>query len=179
MADAVARGEFRQDLYYRLKVISVEMPALRTRPDDVPALASHFLKSFAKEFNKPVKQLSGDAIEALQRYDWPGNVRELRNVIERLVILEPEAVITAEHLPSEIRAGARPKHGLRIELPEAGVALTDVERELVMQAIERAGGNQTRAAELLGIERDALRRRLQKYGYIEPHSETSAPTAAG
>ena len=177
LEEAVARGEFRADLYYRLKVIAVEMPELRTRPEDVPVLAQHFLKHFARECNKPVKQLAVDAVEALRRYDWPGNVRELRNMIERLVILEPAPVISAAELPVEIRTGARREAGgWRVELPAHGVALADIERELVIQAMERAAGNRTRAAELLGIERDALRRRLVKCGYIETPPEPSAAT---
>ncbi len=174
--EMVARGEFRQDLFYRLKVISVKMPSLRDRPEDVSALAEHFLESFAREFNKPRKQLSAEAAAALRQYDWPGNVRELRNVIERLVILEADEVVLPSHLPPEIRAGAKPSQKWIIDLPASGVALADVERALVLQAMERAGNNQTHAAELLCIERDALRRRLIKCGFLDPVSEASAAT---
>jgi two-component system response regulator AtoC len=174
LEEAVARGEFRQDLYYRLKVIAVTMPTLAERPKDIPILAEHFLKSFAHEFKKPLKQMSAPALEALQNYPWPGNVRELRNVIERLVILEADQVILPKHLPPEIRAGAKRGGRWIIELPAAGVALVDVERELVLQALERAGGNQTHAAELLAIERDALRRRMIKYGLLEQAHETNS-----
>jgi DNA-binding NtrC family response regulator len=166
LEDAVARGEFRQDLYYRLKVISLRMPALREQREDVPLLAVHYLAQFAEEFNKPPKELAPEAATVLQQYGWPGNVRELRNVIERLVILEKAEVILPEHLPAELRMGTKPKSRSLIELPADGVALTDVERELVRQAMERAAGNQSHAAELLGLERDALRRRLIKYGYL-------------
>jgi DNA-binding NtrC family response regulator len=166
LQEAVARGEFRQDLYYRLKVIAVRMPALREHPEDVELVADHFVNRFAREFKKPAKRLSSEAVDLLRQYDWPGNVRELRNVIERIVILEAELVITAQHLPAEIRAGGqRPGGNWAVGLPPDGVTLEDVERQLVMQAMERAGNNQTRAAELLGIERDALRRRLVKYGF--------------
>ena len=160
---AVAEGQFRQDLYYRLKVIEVLMPPLRQRPDDIGPLAMYFVEQFAKEFKKPAKELSAEALELLCRYDWPGNVRELRNVIERLVILEADPVIHPGHLASEIRLGGKKSSEFRLELPPDGVALEDVERELVVQAMRRTDNNQTRAAELLGIERDALRRRLQKY----------------
>ena len=159
----VAEGLFRQDLYYRLKVIEVLLPPLRQRPEDIGPLAAHFVAQFAREFKKPAKQLSPEALELLARYDWPGNVRELRNVIERLVILEADPVIHPGHLAPEIRLGGKKTSGFRLELPVDGVALEDVERELVVQAMQRTDGNQTRAAELLGIERDALRRRLQKY----------------
>jgi DNA-binding NtrC family response regulator len=163
---AVASGEFRQDLYYRLKVISLRMPALREQAEDIPLLAEHYLARFAEEFSKPVKKLSPEAAQMLPQYDWPGNVRELRNVIERLVILERADVVLPEHLPTEMRLGTKMNGHSLIQLPAGGVALTEVERELVYQAMERAGGNQSHAAELLGIERDALRRRLIKYGYL-------------
>ncbi|MGD1019584.1 MAG: sigma-54 dependent transcriptional regulator [Verrucomicrobiia bacterium] len=166
LEEAVANGEFRQDLYYRLKVISLRMPALREQAEDIPLLAEHYLARFAEEFNKPLKKLSPEAAKALQQYAWPGNVRELRNVIERLVILEHAEVVMPEHLPTELRLGTRSNGHSLIQLPPGGVALTEVERELVYQAMERAGGNQCHAAELLGIERDALRRRLIKYGYL-------------
>jgi two-component system response regulator AtoC len=165
--EAVARGEFRQDLLYRLKVIALRLPSLSERPDDIPILAHHFFKSFASEFNKPLKQLSPEAVAVLRRYAWPGNVRELRNVIERLVILESATLIQPQHLPLEMHAGHKPTGKWLVELPAEGVALADVERQLALQAIERCAGNQTQAAELLGIERDALRRRLIKYGYFE------------
>ena len=170
---AVSKGEFRQDLYYRLKVIPVRMPALREHPDDILQLAEHFLTHFAGEFGKPVKIVSPEALAALQAYTWPGNVRELRNVIERLVILEADQIILLKHLPVEIRVGAKPQDQRVVELPAGGVALVDVERELIWQAMVRCQDNQTQAAELLGIERDALRRRLVKYRYgqVESTSE--------
>jgi len=167
---AVGRGEFRQDLYYRLKVIPVQMPALRDHAGDVPILAEHFLTHFAGEFGKSVKTVAPEALNALQAYVWPGNVRELRNVIERLVILEADAVIMLKHLPLEIRARAKPQDQRVVELPAGGVALADVERELIQQAMARCRGNQSQAAKLLGIDREALRRRLVKYGYLETTS---------
>ncbi|MBI5395129.1 MAG: sigma-54-dependent Fis family transcriptional regulator, partial [Verrucomicrobia bacterium] len=132
---AVKSGEFRQDLYYRLQVIPVRLPSLRDHGDDVPALAAHFLQRFAGEFKKPAKQLSPEALAALRRHLWPGNVRELRNVIERIVILEADTVIQPEHLPPEIRGGAGPLTARAIELPQDGIALASVERELIQQAM--------------------------------------------
>jgi DNA-binding NtrC family response regulator len=167
---AVAAGEFRQDLYYRLKVISLRMPSLREQAEDIPLLAEHYLTRFGEEFNKPIKKLSPEAAKMLSQYAWPGNVRELRNVIERLVILERANVVLPEHLPAELRLGTRSNGRSLVQLPAGGVALTEVERELVYQAMERTCGNQCHAAELLGIERDALRRRLIKYGYLAPTS---------
>jgi DNA-binding NtrC family response regulator len=167
---AVARGEFRPDLYYRLKVIPLRMPALRDRPEDVPALAEHFAAHFAAEFTKPRKTFTPAALAALQAYPWPGNVRELRNVIERVVILEADPVLQPAHLPPEIRAGQAPLGHDTIRLPDGGLTLVEVERDLVRQALERCHGNQSQAAALLGLERDALRRRLMKYGYLESAS---------
>jgi DNA-binding NtrC family response regulator len=149
-----------------LKVIALRMPALREQRDDIPLLARHYLGQFAEDYNKPVKQLSEEAAHVLQGYEWPGNVRELRNVIEWLVILEHADVIQTEHLPAELRLQTKRNGRSLIQLPAEGVALADVERELVRQAMERATGNQSHAAELLGLERDALRRRLIKYGYL-------------
>ncbi|HTS17903.1 MAG TPA: sigma-54 dependent transcriptional regulator [Verrucomicrobiae bacterium] len=166
LEQAVVDGEFRQDLYYRLKVISLRMPSLRDQADDIPVLAAHYLAQFAEEFSRPPKTLSAEAAKALRQYGWPGNVRELRNVMERLVILERTEFILPEHLPTELRLGTKPVNRSIIQLPPGGVALVEVERELVSQAMERTGGNQSSAAELLGIERDALRRRLIKYGYL-------------
>ena len=173
MTTAIQRGEFRQDLYYRLKVIAVKMPPLRERPADIVPLAEHFLKHFADEFKKPKKSLSPEAQQAITRYPWPGNARELRNAIERVVILEADPIIACDHLPLEIRAGVPSAGPTAVTLPADGIALETIERDLVRQAMERTSGNQTRAAELLGIERDALRRRLIKYGFREAGAETA------
>ena len=173
MTVAVQRGEFRQDLYYRLKVIAVNMPPLRERPADIVPLAEHFLEHFAGEFKKPIKALSPETQQAITRYPWPGNARELRNAIERVVILEADPIVSREHLPLEIRAGIPTGDPTAVTLPTDGIALETVERDLVRQAMERTRGNQTRAAELLGIERDALRRRLIKYGFRESGGETA------
>ncbi len=171
---AVRAGEFRQDLYYRLKVIAVTMPPLRERAEDIAPLAEHFLEHFAEEFKKTRKQLATEAQHAFRRYSWPGNVRELRNAIERLVILEADPVVSLNHLPLEIRAGVPSTGPTVVALPSEGIALETVERDLVRQAMERTAGNQTRAAELLGIERDALRRRLIKFGFREGGSGDAA-----
>jgi two-component system, NtrC family, response regulator AtoC len=174
LEEAVANGEFRQDLYYRLKVIGLRLPALREQRDDIPVLARHYLRQFAEDYGKPAKQLTAEAEKVLQGYDWPGNVRELRNVIERLIILEHTDEIRPEHLPAELRLHINPKGKSIVQLPLDGVALADVERELIRQAMERTTGRQGQAAELLGIERDALRRRLIKYGYLTSTSEVNA-----
>lgn len=170
----VEKGTFRQDLYYRLAIIPIELPSLRQRAGDVPLLASHFFDQFKKRLAGSVEGFDNEALESFSRYHWPGNVRELRNVIERLVTLHRnEPLIRFEHLPNEIRFAqqGRSPDGSRGDtkvsggyvLPEAGVNLDEVERSLIQQALERTDGNQTAAAKLLGITRYALRYRLEKF----------------
>ena len=165
LAAEVKAGTFREDLYFRLNVIQVEVPALRERRDDIPLLVEHFVSRFNREFRREVRGLSGEAMQLLQGYSWPGNVRELRNVIERVVILEDREVIGAAQLPGEIRYGSRggQADGAPFVLPEEGVDLDALERSLLQQAVERTGGNQSAAARLLGISRYALRYRLEKH----------------
>jgi DNA-binding NtrC family response regulator len=163
-------NRFRADLFYRLSVIQIDIPPLRDRDDDVRVLAEHYMSSFRSRLRKNIKGITPEALAAFRAYDWPGNVRELRNVIERAMILEDEDEITPKYLPRGLtdetrqRADVRPD-GLahsQFSLPPGGVALDDVEMSLVRQALERSGGNQTKAAELLGISRDQLRYRMKK-----------------
>lgn len=175
-------GRFRLDLYYRLSVIQIDIPALRERGDDVLLLTEHYVDSFGKRLRKNVQGITPEVAAAFRRYEWPGNVRELRNVIERALILEDEDEITMKYVPRAVIEGL--KHSStedgrastsgtsRFRLPTEGISLDDVEMELVRQAIERSGGNQTRAAELLGISRDQLRYRLKK---LEEHTHATAP----
>jgi two-component system response regulator AtoC len=170
----VEKGTFRQDLFYRLAIIPIELPALRQRAGDVQLLGAHFFDQFKKRVAGSVEGFENEALEAMQRYHWPGNVRELRNVIERLVTLHRnEPMVRFEHLPNEIRfaqatrAGDTQKAEPRVAggyvLPDSGVNLDEVERSLIQQALERTDGNQTAAAKLLGITRYALRYRLEKF----------------
>lgn len=163
-------GHFRLDLYYRLSVIQIDIPSLRERGDDVLQLAEHYIDSFGERLRKKITGISQEVASAFLRYHWPGNVRELRNVIERAMILEDTDVITMKYMPRGVMGGVsvsdygpdgsgRPE---LFQLPPGGVALDEVEMSLVRQAIERSGGNQTKAAELLGISRDQLRYRLKK-----------------
>jgi DNA-binding NtrC family response regulator len=176
-------GRFRLDLYYRLSVIQIDIPALRERGDDVIQLAEYYIESFGKRLRKSVRGIEGDVAEAFRLYNWPGNVRELRNVIERALILEDDDVITTRYVPRNLVAGKNgsiaERDGLGVQemfpLPLAGASLEDVEMSLVRQAIDRSGGNQTRAAELLGISRDQLRYRLKK---LEETVRAVAPVAA-
>ena len=163
-------GRFRLDLYYRLSVIQIDIPALRERGDDVIQLAEYYIESFGKRLRKTVRGIEDDVAEAFRRYHWPGNVRELRNVIERALILEDDDVITMKYVPrgvvEETEQSIAEGDGFGVHhmfrLPAAGASLEEVEMSLVRQAIDRSGGNQTRAAELLGISRDQLRYRLKK-----------------
>jgi DNA-binding NtrC family response regulator len=167
LGSEVRRGRFREDLFFRLNVIRIDVPPLRERREDVPALVDYFLARFNSKFGRNVHGVAKDALEKLQEYPWPGNVRELRNVLERIVILEAEDVIHARHLPSEIRyCGPDATGGTSgpFTLPEEGLDLEQLERSLLLQAMERTDGNQSAAARLLGISRYALRYRLEKQG---------------
>jgi transcriptional regulator with PAS, ATPase and Fis domain len=160
-------GDFREDLYYRLKVIPVHLPPLRARTEDIPVLANHFIAMFNKEFKKNTRGLTDDAIRRLVSYGWPGNVRELRNVIERAMILENKDYLGVDDLPSEILDNARSgANGCPFHLPDGGYALESIEREMVRQALEQTHGNQTRAARLLDISRDALRYKMKKFSFL-------------
>jgi len=156
----VAEKRFREDLYYRLRVLPVRLPPLRERRGDVALLAKFFVDAFNREFRKQVKGLSAQAGRLLDEHPWPGNVRELRNALERAVLLcdgetlEPDAFDMLRP-PTTVTSGFR--------LPAAGIDLAALERDLVVQALERTGGQQTRAASLLGISRDQMRYRIEKF----------------
>jgi two-component system response regulator AtoC len=176
-------NRFRLDLFYRLSVILIDIPPLRERGDDVLLLAEHYIESFNQKLRlrRQIKGLAPGVVEAFRRYRWPGNVRELRNVIERAMILEDEETITTKYLPRDVASGAGGQtsaagapaaaHGFR--LPTGGLSLDEVEMSLVKQALELSSGNQTRAAELLGISRDQLRYRLKKLEEAEGNGSRS------
>jgi DNA-binding NtrC family response regulator len=166
LRQAVETGSFRKDLYYRLQVVTITLPPLRERREDIPLLAHHFLEHFSREFKKRLPRLSPAAERLLALHDWPGNVRELRNVIERAMILEDTGEMLPSHLPPEIasRSNLPAQEECRFQLPATGVVLEEVEREFVHQALDLAHGNQTRAARLLGLTRDELRYRVKKFG---------------
>ncbi|MCU0252942.1 MAG: sigma-54 dependent transcriptional regulator [Acidobacteria bacterium] len=169
LAEAVRARQFREDLYYRINVVPIALPPLRERREDVALLAQHFVLHFNREFKKNVEGFSRRAMAALERYGWPGNVREMRNVVERMMILEPSGVLELEELPPEIRGEASAADGVgqTFRLPPEGVVLEEVERALVRQALARAGGNRTHAARLLGVSRDTLRYKLKKFRLTE------------
>ncbi len=171
----IAEKKFREDLFYRLNVISIEAPHVRNRREDIPLLVEHFLGHFSREFKKAPRKVSDDAMARLTTYDWPGNVRELKNVIERAVLLGSESTLGVEDITLG-RAGAQPGKGSRLmALPSQGIRFDDLEKDLVIQSLERAGGNQTKAGELLGMTRDQVRYRIEKFGLERPHHEATHP----
>ena len=166
----VRDGRFREDLYYRLNVLRIEMPPLRVRGRDIVLLAEHYMARFSQEFRRPVRRLTPAAERALLAYSWPGNVRELRNLIERAVLLAESADLGPEDFETA-HALRRPDAGTApsdIQLPPGGLDLEDVERRLVTLALERTRGNQTKAAALLGLHRDQIRYRIEKFGLKAP-----------
>ena len=165
LEEHVREGKFRDDLYYRLNVLRIEVPPLRARGNDIALLAQHFVESFSREFKRPVKSLSPAAEAALKAHGWPGNVRELRNLVERAVLLAENDMLQPSDFESLQASQALFGNGHgAFSLPPEGVQLEEVEKSLVVQALERAGGNQTRAATLLGLHRDQIRYRIEKFG---------------
>lgn len=161
----VEEGMFREDLYYRLHVFPIFIPPLRERREDILLLAHFFLEQFNEEFGKEIVGFSESAEEYLVNYNWPGNVRELRNTIERAVILGNKRVIAPEFLPPEIRR--QEFADVIYKLPKSGVALEEVEKQLIEQALDITGWNQSRAAQLLGLGRGALQYRMKKHGFLK------------
>jgi transcriptional regulator with PAS, ATPase and Fis domain len=177
---AIQEHRFRADLYYRLNVVQIRLPALRERPEDIPLLAAHFLEHFCGIHHRPVHSIHPGAERILVLYSWPGNVRELRNVIERAVLVETSAILTPDSLsiPNVSSAGPAIDGGKR---ENGHFSLRRSERDLVLAALAEAGGNQTRAAALLGIGRFSLRYKLKKLGLLhrdEPGSRTSPADGA-
>jgi two-component system response regulator AtoC len=168
LESAVRDGSFRDDLYYRLKVLPIRMPPLRERKSDIPALAKTFLGTFNREFGKRIREISPEAMDILARHPWPGNVRELRNVMERAVLLADGPIITPEMLPASIRGGPVPASaGAASMFGSEGLDLEELERNLLVEALRRAEGNRTQAGRLLGLSRHQIRNRLQKFGLDE------------
>jgi transcriptional regulator with PAS, ATPase and Fis domain len=169
LAQAIARQQFRDDLYYRLNVFGIQVPPLRERPDDVLLLAQTFLEELGRTMGRPAAGISRDAREWLLAYHWPGNVRELRNAIERAILLCDGGLITREHLPAAVGRPEPARADLVVlgdsaaPLPTGGVDLEDVERSFIERALQTARGNKSKAARLLGLTRAQLYSRLEKY----------------
>ncbi len=195
---AVREGQFRQDLYYRLAIIAVFIPPLRERKEDILPLVDFFIDHYNRKFRKSIRGVAENTRKLLLSYDWPGNVRELKNAVERAMILEDEPLLGTASLPftvsqphagvtafehsSSPAAGAKPLAGGRwlppLSIPEGGTSLEEVERALVELALQQASGNQTHAARLLDISRDALRYKMKKFGLAHSEEEEPAPEAS-
>ena len=173
LRNLIEDGQFRDDLFYRLSVVTLNLPPLRERKEDIPLLVEHFLGKYCGRYNLPLIAVDEDALKILTQYNWPGNVRELENVIEHLVVLGKGELIRAEHLPAEIREAKPRIANVALELPEGGISLEEVEKEILLQALERHNWNQSRAAKYLDITRKTLIYRMEKYA-ISPPSEEAA-----
>ena len=171
LAEEIDAGRFREDLFYRLNVVPIEVPPLKKRPDDIPLLAQHFMERAATATGRPHREVNADALALLQAYSWPGNVRELRNVIERLLIMapdDPSKSIGIDMLPPEINADIPVSGNMAGKMEIMGLPLRDAreifEREYLMAQVTRFGGNISKTAEFIGMERSALHRKLKSLG---------------
>ncbi len=170
---AVEEGRFREDLYYRINVIRLDLPPLRARGSDILLLAQHFLEQFASYADKPVTGISASTAQKLMAYNWPGNVRELRNVIDQAVVLTMHDKLTINDLPERIR-DYRPSHMLiGSDNPHELVPMEDVERQYIMHVLKTVNGNRTQAARILGFDRKTLWRKLHRYGMADMDDEFS------
>ena len=166
LEDEVKRGKFREDLYYRLNVLPIALPPLRARADDIPRLVHYFIDNYNDEFRKRIRRIAPETMKRLQSYGWPGNIRELRNAIERAMLLSDGDELSDADFP--LATGVAPRLGDGVQLPAHGIDLEQLERSLVVQALERSGWNQTRAATLLGVNRDQIRYRIEKFDLQKP-----------
>ena len=169
---AIAEGAFRPDLYYRIKGLTLEIPSLRARGNDIVLLATHFLERFTRQYGLPPKRLAPEAEALLLTYAWPGNVRELAHLMERAILLHDGATIAAEHLglsggktTASVQVGPE---GVRVDFSTGGIQLDEVERQLILEALRVAAWNRGRAAQLLGISKETLRYRTEKHQLQPP-----------
>ena len=167
LAQAVEQGKFRKDLYYRLKVVTLKMPPLRERVEDIPLLVSAFIKTFSAEHRKNVRGVSSEAMAIFSRYTWPGNVRELRNLIENLVVFSKGEQITLMDLPPELRDSQRGFATRESSAPFQELSMAAVEKQAILRALEKTGGNRLKASQILGIGLRTLQKKLKDYGMTE------------
>ncbi|HVB59392.1 MAG TPA: helix-turn-helix domain-containing protein, partial [Candidatus Acidoferrales bacterium] len=170
MLQAIREGRFREDLFYRLKVLLIELPPLRDRLDDVPLLVDYFLEHFNRKMNRNVQGTEPDFLDALLAYGWPGNIRELRNAIERAVILGSSPSLSVRDLPAEVVSRHGPETSFTVRLGSSG---SEVERELLFRTVEYVKGNKARAADILGMSRGTLYNRLKRYGLPESNGHVN------
>jgi two-component system NtrC family response regulator len=172
LAAMVEDGTFREDLYYRLTVVPLQIPSLRERPDDLPELIDVLFKRAKARHNLPDARLSSSVLQRLTAYRWPGNVRQLENVLERLLVLSTSDLIVEEDLPEDLQRASTSSGLIWLSLPDEGVSLEAIERELISRALERFDGNQTHAARFLDISRRTLIYRMEKHGLASDTSIT-------
>jgi DNA-binding NtrC family response regulator len=183
--DAIRRGAFREDLFYRLNVIPIEVPPLRARKEDLPLLVQHFLDRLNSEKARKVEGISAAALDRMLEHDWPGNVRELENLIERMVVMRGEGVLDVSDLPAQFRRGAASGDATVPNLGPGGVDFNDVidriETKLILQALDKTGWNKNQAARLLGLNRTTLIEKIKKKGLESqaPAADPAAPTPFG
>jgi DNA-binding NtrC family response regulator len=170
----VQAGKFREDLFYRLQVMPITLPPLRERTGDIPRLVDYYIDRYNREFRKRVLGITPEALAMLEQYRWPGNIRELRNAIERAMLLMDREWLRSDDFSVLARTAASTS---QFRLPPGGLVLDEVERQLVIQALDRAHGNQTRAGQLLGINRDQVRYRIEKFGLARPATTKSGHAA--
>jgi two-component system response regulator HydG len=163
LPEEVKANRFREDLYYRINVVNITVPALRERRDDIPLLTDFFLKRYAEKNRRRLKGVTPKAMDLLMRYDWPGNIRELENVVERAVIMGRGDYITPEEFPGALKNLDPEDMETRVEAL-AGKSLKEMEKAMILRTLEEAGGNRTHAAQILGISRRTLQLKLKEYG---------------
>jgi two-component system, NtrC family, response regulator AtoC len=168
----VAAGRFREDLFYRLNVVSIPLPPLRARREDIPALAHHFLRKYADANGKAIAGFAPEAMARLEAYPWPGNVRELENAIERAIAISGNPILLPDDLPAHVAAPAAAPPGAGGSAPAALVSLNELTRQHLARVLAASGGNKKRAAEILGVDRRTLYRMLQRYAMLPPESPT-------
>jgi transcriptional regulator with PAS, ATPase and Fis domain len=172
LEDAVAEGRFREDLFYRLNVIPIRIPALRERKADIPLLLSHFIQTFNRTRNRQLSGISTEAMEMLVNYSWPGNIRELENLVERLSILKGSGMIDVHDLPEKYRKAHVSSDPTKVDIPDNGVdfntAVDSYENALIMRALEKTGWNRNQAALLLKLNRTTLVEKIKKKGLRPP-----------
>ena len=161
LAEEVKSGRFREDLYYRLKVVTIDIPPLKERKSDIPLFVNAFLKELSQENNKNVNQIDREAMKLLINYDWPGNVRELRNIIESMVVMATSDKLEASDLPENIRGAENSQPSSAVH---SGMSMEEIEKEIIKKTLEDTNGNKTQAAKILDIGLRTLHRKIQKYG---------------
>jgi DNA-binding NtrC family response regulator len=162
LVELVSRGDFREDLFYRLSVVNINLPPLRNRQEDIPLLVRAFIDEIAAENNRSARDVTPEALALLKGYDWPGNVRQLRNVLESAIVMSSREVIDVVDLPEMVR-GARPAYSVA-SVAKAGMTMSEIEKEAIVQALKRTDGNRTRASEMLAISVRTLQRKINEYG---------------